>query len=398
MNSKNRSAAAAAIRGEPADPAESWARGLGDWLGRLPGNEARLRLPVLPAAPERTCGACWTLGFATHVRSVHSVYVGVQRHSPAEACTQAARVAAARIAEWLRGAEPGATEGFEVVAGHDMPGACIQVAHWQDAGSAEHALAGLDLADLHAGLGDWRHSIGLWVEAFSAETGRIETLHVGPDPLRRRHGLARLPGTLAVSTDVAEVEPGRADLVPVSADPFALEIDPLLPPVLPFGYGEHVAGRNEQALVHVRGGYDWADCGPAEASLGERGLRVLVDLGLDDLWSHPVETGSYGLRKLARPGAEGAPLAGHGYAGFMRHAADAERWSAEQAAQLADFQRLLDQEGLPAVARQLRSYQEITRLAPGQARFGYVNCGPRTAVMRFLPMARRRLPSRPDLR
>jgi hypothetical protein len=405
----------------------------------------------------------WQLVFPSSIDTVHTLYVGIQRHDDDSSTVSAYDAAISQLYSHL--ATACAADAFitEVDSAHDIPGSRVWVAYYTSADAFHEAIDALNLRAKHRQFGD---KIGYWYESFSTPISRLETNYAG---LHEKSGLRAIPGIEVEGHEVSAYWGAARDRIPDSADdlfaipgskipPDGMEgvegapgaasagniarqdgedstrgaggpsskpkgtnpphitdhlstqtDDPAVsfppPEAIPRGLGQRLKGTNYDNMTHIRSGQCWASCPPEEASAYTRpkGLQEKLMKGMAYLWSHPQETGTLGLRWLRNVKAKPIALSGEKSssdteaqevetinetcgAGFFRNLRDLEVWSSTHASHMAIFAGAHAHAREWGPDRKFMTWHEVSVLKAGEARWEYVNCHPRTGVVRYVKM------------
>ncbi|KAL2841106.1 heme-containing dehydratase protein [Aspergillus pseudodeflectus] len=331
----------------------------------------------------------WTVKFPENVHTVCTLYLGVQSHRGGidQARTQAERQIDHLLSE--RGNQPAVTETFKITAGNDMPGTKLWIAHWTDPAQFSAKLKEVDLLRIWQGLpaDAGRDDIGLWCEGFTVPLDRLQTNYVRLD--YHKPGLAALPRVELPPHDFTEYWGAGRDRLAASAyDEFPLP-DRLtsMSRTQAVGFGQRVCGRNYDNMCHIRSGQRWEDCDAEEREAYEGDLQPTLMRGMQYLWENPEETGSIGLRMGQRVIAtDKQPLRETSVIGFHRNWADMEKWSSRHPSHLEIFSASMKHGKRFGDDRKFITWQEVAILKEGEAAFEYINCDPRTGVIRWIEM------------
>ncbi len=331
--------------------------------------------------------------FPDGVEHVYTLHVGVQVHGGDR---EAALKAKGRIEELLNQPTNAAAsvEVFRVIMGNDLPVTKVWVAHWTQAEHFSAKLKQLDLPKVWRDLGGHRRRIGLWLESFKTPIERLQTNYS-----RHEHkpGLARLPNVTTKAHDSTEYwGAGRDRLRASSYDLFerppSASPSPSITPVVRRGFGQRLVGKNYDNMCHIRSGQYWGLCGAGERDAYENDLQPKLVRGLKYLWEYPEKTGTIGLRfarRLEDSGARGIerPLRETSAIGFHRNWADLEQWAARHPSHLEIFTGAMAHNKRFADTRKFMTWQEVSILKAGEASFEYVNCDPRTGVIKWVDLS-----------
>ncbi|ETN43922.1 uncharacterized protein HMPREF1541_11053 [Cyphellophora europaea CBS 101466] len=385
----------------------------------------------------------WQLTFPSTINAVHTLYIGIQSHtSPNPALSSAL----ASLTTWLaHTARPASIDAFltETTLAHDLPHSRVWVLYFTSPTVFTAALATLDLPARHRAAGP---TVGFWAESFSTPISRLETNYAG---LHERPGLARLSEVGREGHELSAYWGAARDRIPASGeDLFALpgskvpepdgrngdgeelreargkgekakttwhvtdelstesdavEVQILRETEVPRGYGQRLVGGNYDNMTHIRSGQCWDQCPEDEAEAYTRpgGLQEKLMKGMEYLWTHPEETGTLGLRWLRNvvsdenkkpegearaDGTSVRPINETCGAGFFRNLKDLENWSSTHPSHMAIFTGAHKHAREWGSDRKFMTWHEVSVLKRGEARWEYVNCDPRTGVVRYVKM------------
>lgn len=375
----------------------------------------------------------WQLVLPDDTTSIQTLYIGVQCHD--SSTSPIFDQAISDIEEWLASLQnpdqiiaPSVVDKFVVEKGHDLPYTRVWTCYWTQQRSFDRATALLDLPKLHWSLGDSRPSIGLWTESFITPIPRLETNYAG---LHETPGLSRLPNTKREEHKLTAYWGAARDRVPESADdlfempgtsqdsnakndlhPYEKlpnrtsdpAIQPPDPP--PTGFGQQLKGTNYDNVVHIRSGQCWNQCQEDERQAYETNLQKSLMKGMQYLWDDPLYTGTLGLRWLRNVAPSGSsstpqstdspldipeqapmkPINESSGAGFFRNLRDLEVWSSSHPTHKAIFAGAHAHARKWGPDRKFMTWHEVSILKAGEAKWEYVNCDPRTGVIRWVTM------------
>ncbi|KAM0420653.1 hypothetical protein ACHAPT_011569, partial [Fusarium lateritium] len=261
--------------------------------------------------------------------------------------------------------------------------------YWLEESKYKHSMEKLSLPSIYSGLSTpGRASIGIWREAFATEVPRLETNYSGLDYLP---GLARLPGTTFPEHEFSAYWGAARDRIPASAyDLFPQSAETAPPTTVPRGIGQHLTGTNTENIAHIRSGQFWENCGQEEADAYDRKLEPTLRSGLEYLWENSPETGALGLRYLRNQDVdspEGRPRKETCGAGFFTSLETLETWAKTHRSHLAIYRGAMAHYKAFGDRRRLRTWHEVSVLRGGDAQFEYLNCVPKTGVIRGVPLA-----------
>ena len=362
----------------------------------------------------------WQLRLPSDVEKVYTLYVGIQQHER----TPAFDSAIASIESWLRRMQPSVIDAFvtEEESAHDIPGGRVWVCYWTNTQSFNQAVDRLSLVETWHDLGSEKDSIGLWYEYLSVPVERLETNYAG---LHESPGVSRLPGAERDRHSMSAYWGAARDRIPGSReDLFAVpgtdvpnpeikvddeegkktdgtdkkrkhpseklgvetRVGDVLPPeVVPKGFGQRLTGSSYDNMVHIRSGQCWEHCPPGEAEAYESKLQKSLMKGMQHLWDNPLETGTLGLRWL-RNIVDGETINETCGAGFFRNLRDLEIWTEKSEPHLEIFRGAHQHARDWGDGRKFMTWHEVSVVKEGEAKWEYVNCDPKTGVIRFVKM------------
>ena len=330
----------------------------------------------------------WLLKLPDQVSHVYTIYVGVQcRGDDRIGCRTAEEIVQSLLGRGSSGVP--AIDTFRVTDGFDLVNSKVWVAYFTDQEAFNDTLESLDLIRLWRELGDDRESVGLWFESFTTPIERLETNY---SRLDHKPGLAQLPGVEQPSHELTAYWGAGRDRLPASAHDLCEKPNDIRPPSNPpVGIGEHIKGTNYDNMCHIRSGQWWHKCSGEEREAYETELQPTLMNGMNYLWDNPDEAGTLGLRFLQNLDDDGNPIRETCGAGFHRNWADLERWSSRHPSHLAIFNGAMRHAKRFGEDRKLMTWHEVSILKAGEASFEYVNCDPKTGVIRYVDLERRKL-------
>ncbi|KAL1618593.1 hypothetical protein SLS56_010477 [Neofusicoccum ribis] len=326
----------------------------------------------------------WQLRLPAEIDRVYTIYVGVQHHASNTSAQGAASKAKESILRWISEVRPEAHETFTVLEGDDELGSEIWVCYFTDSNAYEDSVRKLSLAQIHASLATSGNEIGLWCERFSTAASRLETNYSGLDYLP---GLARIAGTKTAEHTYSAYWGAARDRIPDSGhDLFSKtsEQDTAPPWIVPPGLGQRLVGSNYENMVHIRSGQFWENCNDEESEAYETKLETVLRAGLRYLWENPLDTGTIGLRLMRNEGQAGQVLKETCGVGFFRSLGDLESWAEKHPSHKAIYLGAIKHAKTFGAERKMRTWHEVSVLKAGEAQFEYVNCTPKTGVIRFV--------------
>lgn len=378
------------------------------------------------------------LRFPEDLEKVFTAYIGIQLHSTTldhnQKIVDLLKQPATQIQEWLTypSFAPVSTEQFQLLddntthlhsnkpdieksdpqpdpKSRSVIQSLIWVCYWTDETKYKASLEHLNLAQIYHSLDTLsRSNIGLWLENFTSDTSRLETVYSATDYLP---GLAHLPGTSTTHHVHTGYWGAARDRIPGSADDL-FEGDACKIPgitdsskalsttnVVIKSPGAHITGTNPHNMVHIRSGQFWGNCNDEETDAYLNTLEPKLRAGLSHLWNNPRETSSSGVRYLRNIAPELQPdTSGDDFistvrqtkeacaTAFFKNLSDLERWAARHPSHLAIWAGAIKHGKRFEGERKFRTWHEVSVLKGGEARFEYVNCVEETGVSRVMTL------------
>ena len=326
----------------------------------------------------------WHLKLPDGVTHIYTLYVGVQCHNSNQATADKAEGLIEKQLYESEGSPPPIVDTFRVTNGNDLVDSKIWVAYWTQAEGLNAALRRIPVDRLWKDLGAERNDVGLWYEHFTTPVERLETNYARLD---HKPGLAQIPGSEQPAHDLTAYWGAGRDRMPGSAhDLFEKPTNISSPSKAPRGLGEHLHGANYNNMCHIRSGQWWEQCNEEETRAYEDDLQKTLMSGMQYLWEHPEETGTIGLRFVQNLDREGKPIRETAGVGFHRNWADLEKWSSRHPSHLAIFNGAMKHAKKFGENRKFMTWHEVSILKAGEAKFDYVNCDPRTGVIKWVDL------------
>ena len=227
-----------------------------------------------------------------------------------------------------------------------------------------------------ARLGD---GLGYFREILSPDTERFETLFSTAD---RKEGV----GALMAGTSAEIQEHGywgsMRDRLPIA------QTDPVEPSgmlgVCGLAPGPRRRTRisGHRNLAVIRSGQEWTETEGKERDRYLGQMEPILHAGMDFLRDEGRSIGCYASRYMRHIDASGQWLEKSFGLSYWHSLADMERWSESHPTHLAIFGTFMGIVQELNFQLKLRLYHEVTVLESGQQDFEYVNCHPKTGLMR----------------
>ncbi|KAL2687625.1 hypothetical protein Neosp_005187 [[Neocosmospora] mangrovei] len=133
----------------------------------------------------------------------------------------------------------------------------------------------------------------------------------------------------------------------------------------------------------------WENCGQEEADAYDRKLEPTLRSGLEYLWENSPDTGALGLRYLRNhdiDSPDDRPRKETCGAGFFTSLETLETWAKSHRSHLAIYRGAMAHYKAFGDRRKMRTWHEVSVLRGGDAKFEYLNCVPKTGVIRGIPL------------
>ncbi|KAK2591576.1 hypothetical protein QQS21_010727 [Conoideocrella luteorostrata] len=331
----------------------------------------------------------WQLVLPGNVTRIFTAYIGIQPRSGTTAKAVLDQVSS-RVEAWLHEESPSrpqTAESFVVLDGDDVRGAKVWLCYWDDEIQGKEALRRLDLPSVHSALPSTdQSSTGIWSESFSTPTTRLETNYTGLDYLP---GLAQLHNTSTEPHTMTAYWGAARDRISDSAHDL-FEKDAAID-MTPRAESEnsttrHLSGVNYKNMIHIRSGQFWQSCEPEETSSYEESLEPTLRAGLQYLWDNRLVSGALGLRYLRNTDGTDRILKETCGAGFFCNLQNLEDWAKKHPSHVAIYTGAIKHARRFGEGRKFRTWHEVSVLNEGDAHFEYINCLPKTGVIRFLKL------------
>jgi len=158
---------------------------------------------------------------------------------------------------------------------------------------------------------------------------------------------------------------------------------------VPYSYAQlqlHSSGVVRDTDADVGSGQYWETCDTAEREGYENDLEPALMEGMHFLMDNPLETGTLGLRFLQNTNSKDELIKETCGAGFHKNWADLERWSSRHPSHLKIFNGAMRHAKEFGEDRKFMTWHEVSILKRGEVGFEYVNCDPRTGVIKWVPL------------
>lgn len=220
-----------------------------------------------------------------------------------------------------------------------------------------------------------RAGVGTFSEVLTPSVQRYETLFSAPD---RAEGVAVLASGFSDTVMEHAYWGGARDRIPAS------QTDALQPQGAPVFErdGARTIVRGHEHLCLIRSGQDWGDTGDDERRMYLQDVEPVLRAGMDFLRDEGLAIGCYANRYLAVEDAGGRPTDKSYGMSWWKSLAALERWAESHPTHVAIFGAAMAYLSRLGPAAQLKLYHEVTVARADEQRFEYLNCHPRTGLLR----------------
>ena len=228
---------------------------------------------------------------------------------------------------------------------------------------------------------DWtrvnRDGFGTFTEILRPDVRRYETLFSSPD---RSEGVATLATQMSDTVMEHAYWGGARDRMPAS------QTDPMEPSGEPRVErdGARISVIGNGALCLIRSGQDWSDTSGDERRMYQQDVEPVLREGMDFLRDRGLEVGCFANRYVTVEDAAGQPLEKSYGMSWWKSLAKLERWAESHPTHVAIFGAAMRYLSALGPAAKLRLYHEVTVAQPEEQLFEYLNCHPRTGMLRAL--------------
>ena len=222
-----------------------------------------------------------------------------------------------------------------------------------------------------------RDGVGTFAEILRPDVRRYETLFSSPD---RGEGIATLATQMSGMVMEHAYWGGARDRIPAS------QTDAMEPvgtvQMERDGARARVVGNG--ALCLIRSGQDWSDTAGDERRMYRDDVEPVLREGMDFLRDRGLEVGCYANRYVTVEDAAGHPAEKSYGMSWWKSLAKLERWAESHPTHVAIFGAAMKYLSALGPAARLRLYHEVTVAQADEQFFEYLNCHPRTGMLRAL--------------
>jgi aldoxime dehydratase len=249
----------------------------------------------------------------------------------------------------------------------------ISIAYWDDASAFERWFAvQQQWWSSDARLAD---GIGYFTELLRPRVESYETLFSAND---RTEGIAVLCERLSGVVQEHAYWGGARDRIPLA------QTDDLAPAGMParVADGTRVRITPHDNICLIRSGQDWTDTPPEERAMYLDDVEPVLHKGMSYLSDEGLAVGCFANRYMAVLDAEGCTTDKSFGMSWWKSLAALERWAESHPTHLAIFGAAMNYLSKLGPAAKLRLYHEVTVARADEQFYEYLNCHPRTGMMR----------------
>lgn len=252
----------------------------------------------------------------------------------------------------------------------------IAIAYWKAPDSFKRWHASKPVADWWNSSERLKDGVGYFREVVVPRAEQFETLYAFKDAYP---GVGAIMG--GASDDVQEhgYWGGMRDRIPLSQTDRLSPVGELTKAASSPGHGGRVVISGHANIAVIRSGQDWADAEADERKLYLEEIEPVLRAGMDFLRDEGKSVGCYCNRYVTHIDVDGRPLEKSFGLSHWRSLEALERWSESHPTHLAIFNKFLQ---TVAGFQKLRLYHEVSVVDETAQQYEYVNCHPRTGMMR----------------
>jgi len=249
----------------------------------------------------------------------------------------------------------------------------VSIAYWDDPQRFDRWFAGRGAP--WAGEEKPGLPLGFFTEILRPSIDRYETLFSSTD---RPEGVGVLADGLSGMVREHAYWGGMRDRIPLS------QTDGMVPAGTPSASGSE---RHRRVVPHeniclIRSGQDWTDTGDEERRMYLEDVEPVLHAGMDFLRDEGLSCGCFANRYMQVLGADGEPVEKSFGMSWWRSLDALERWSESHPTHVAIFAAAMKYLSRLGPAAKLRLYHEVTVAAADEQYFEYLNCHPKTGMLR----------------
>ena len=220
-----------------------------------------------------------------------------------------------------------------------------------------------------------RAGLGTYAEIVRPDVRHYETLFSAPD---RREGIATLASSMSDTVREHAYWGGARDRIP------AAQTDALQPSGAPrlLRDGGHVTVVPHDGLCLIRSGQDWSDTESDERTMYRRDVEPVLRAGMDFLRDDGRAIGCFSNRYLTVEDPAGGLAEKTFGMSWWKSLAALERWAESHPTHVAIFGAAMKYLSTLGPAAKLKLYHEVTVARADEQAFEYLNCHPRTGMLR----------------
>jgi len=218
-------------------------------------------------------------------------------------------------------------------------------------------------------------SLGFFTEILHPSIARYETLFSSRD---RMEGIATLAEELSDMVSEHAYWGGMRDRIPLS------QTDAMAPAGIPriVAVDNHRRVIPHENLCLIRSGQDWTDTDESQRRMYLTDVEPVLRTGMDFLRDDGLSCGCFANRYMRVLGPDAKPTEKTFGMSWWKSLEALERWAESHPTHVAIFGAAMKYLSSLGPAAQLRLYHEVTVATADEQFFEYLNCHPRTGMLR----------------
>lgn len=250
----------------------------------------------------------------------------------------------------------------------------VSIAYWDDTARFDRWFAGHGAA-WAAEAKEFDPSLGFFTEILRPSITRYETLFSSTG---RMEGIATLADGLSDMVQEHAYWGGMRDRIPLSQTDAMAPVG--TPVILRAGHHRRVVPHENLCLI--RSGQDWTDTDESERRMYLVDVEPVLRTGMDFLRDDGLSCGCFANRYMRVLGADAKPVEKSFGMSWWKSLEALERWAESHPTHLAIFGAAMKYLSSLGPAAQLRLYHEVTVATADEQFFEYLNCHPKTGMLR----------------
>lgn len=321
----------------------------------------------------------WSARWPAGVSEVVMAYLGVQCKDASD--SGVAFGAAKAIVARLRAAHSPSHEDLLHYVDEAGYTTYVVVAYWSDPGVFNRWVLSEEVCDWWASSQRHEDGLGYFREVYRPKIEDFETLS---STLSTREGVASLSPRFSDEVREHAYWGGARDRLPASQTDALAPAGRLRRIEAQSDHGRQATIVGHANLTLIRSGQNWSETSGTEREFYLQKLEPVLRRGMDFLRDEGLTQGCYFNRYMRHVDPSGAPMEKSLGLSAWRSLEHLEKWAESHPTHKAifgSFLHMLDSKSSPP---ELRLYHEVSVLQADAQQFEYLNCHPRTGLMKAL--------------